>query len=95
MPKDLGAEPNRRRKELVVIARPYCSPDPAESKYEQYCRQSLMQHKAFRQVNELLAVHMQKHTQSSCRLDAFHLPLKKTSSDSNNIKPQQMQHKMR
>ncbi len=57
MPKELGAEPNRRSKKVVVIARPYCSPDPAGPKYEQYCRQSLMQHKAFRQVSELLAGH--------------------------------------
>ena len=57
MPKDLGAEPNTRRKKVVVIARPYCSPDPAGPKYEQYCRQSLMQHKAFRRVDELLAGH--------------------------------------
>ena len=55
MPKELGAEPNRRSKKVVVIARPYCSPDPAGPKYEQYCRQSLMQHKVFHQINELLA----------------------------------------
>ena len=42
MPKELGAEPNRRSKKVVVIARPYCSPDPAGPKYEQYCHQSLM-----------------------------------------------------
>ena len=57
MPKELGAEPNRRRKKVVVIARPYCSPDPAGPMYEQYCHQSLMQHKTFRQVSELLAGH--------------------------------------
>ena len=57
MPKELGAEPNRRSKKVVVIARPYCSPDPAGPKYEQYCRQSLMQHKAFRHFSELLAGH--------------------------------------
>ena len=57
MPKELGAEPNRRSKKVVVIARPYCSPDPTGPKYEQYCDQSLMQHKPFRQVNELLAAH--------------------------------------
>ena len=57
MPKELGAEPNRRSKKVVVIARPYCPPDPAGPKYEQYCHQSLMQHKAFRQVSELLAGH--------------------------------------
>jgi len=57
MPKQLGAEPNRRSKKVVVIARPYCSPDPAGPNYEQYCRQMLMQHKAFRQMSDLLAGH--------------------------------------
>ena len=57
MPKELGAEPNRRSKNVVVIACPYCSPDPAGPKYEQYCRQSLMQHKPFCQLSELLAQH--------------------------------------
>ena len=40
--KDLGAEPNWRRKKVLVIARPYCSPDPAGPKYEQYCIQYRM-----------------------------------------------------
>ena len=55
MPKELNAEPKRRSKRVIVIARPYCSPDPDGSNYEQYCRQSLMQHKCFRQMSELLA----------------------------------------
>ena len=55
MPKELGAAPNKRK--VVVITRPYCSPDPAELKYEQYCQQSLMKHKSFRQVTNLLAGH--------------------------------------
>ena len=41
MPKELGSEPSRRRKNVVVIVRPYCSPDPNSPKYEQYCRQKL------------------------------------------------------
>ena len=53
MPKTLGCEPARRSKRVVVIPRPYCSPDPAGPQYEQYCRQSLMQHKSFRQFNDL------------------------------------------
>jgi len=57
MPTQLGAEPNRRSKKVVVIARPYCSPNPAGPNYEQYCRQMLMQHKAFRQMSDLLAGH--------------------------------------
>ena len=41
----------------MVIAHPYCSPDPAGPVYEQYCCQSLMLHKTFRHVGELLAGH--------------------------------------
>ena len=55
MPKELGSEPNRRRKNIVVIVRPYCSPDPSGPKYEQYCQQKLMLHVPFRHQVELLA----------------------------------------
>ena len=54
MPKTVGSEPSRRNKSIVVIPRPYCSPDPTGPKYQQYCRQSLMQHKSFRQLNDIL-----------------------------------------
>ena len=54
MPKSLGAEPTRRSRRIVVIPRPYVSPDPGSEKYEQYCRQSLMQHKCFRHMEDLL-----------------------------------------
>ena len=57
MPRELGAQPNRRNKKVVVITRPYCPPDPAGPKYEQYCQQSLMKHKSFRQLTDLLAGH--------------------------------------
>ena len=84
MPKELGASPNKRNKNVVVITRPYCSPDPAGPKYEQYCQQSLMKHKSFRQVTDLLAGH-ETYTQayaeflqagnipSSLEEDIFHL----------------------
>ena len=55
MPKTLGAEPTPRSRRIVVIPRPYVSPDPAGDKYEQYCCQSLMQHKPFRQMDDLLS----------------------------------------
>ena len=55
MPKQLNSTPNKRSKKIVVIIPPHCSPDPAGPHYEQYCRQTLMQHKSFRQMNELLA----------------------------------------
>ena len=57
MPRELGAQPNRRNKKVVVITRPYCPPDPAGPKYEQYCQQSLMKHKSFHQLTDLLAGH--------------------------------------
>ena len=38
MPKQLGSNPSRRRKAVVVIVRPYFSPDPSGPKYEEYCR---------------------------------------------------------
>lgn len=84
MPKELGASPNNRNKNVVVTTRPYCSPDPAGPKYEQYCQQSLMKHKSFRQVTDLLAGH-ETYTQayaeflqagdipSSLEEDIFHL----------------------
>ena len=55
MPKTLGAEPTHRSRRIVVIPRPYVSSDPAGEKYEQYCRQSLMQHKSFRLLHNLLS----------------------------------------
>ena len=57
MPKSLGAEPSRRSKGVVVIPRPYCCPDPNDTKYEQYCRQFLMQNQCFRNVTDLLSGH--------------------------------------
>ena len=55
MPKTLGAQPTSRSRRIVVIPRPYVSPDPAGDKYEQYCRQSLMQHKPFCHMDDLLS----------------------------------------
>ena len=55
IPKILGAEAIHRSRRVVVIPRPYISPDPASGRYEQYCRQSLMQHKPFRQMDDLLS----------------------------------------
>ena len=55
MPKGLGANP--QSKNVVVIARPFCSSDPNGPKYEQYCRQKLMQHVPFRHQDELMGEH--------------------------------------
>ena len=70
MPKDLGAQPNRRSKKVVVITRPYISPDPAGPKYEQYCQQSLMKYKRFRQISDLLASH---ETYTEAYADFLHM----------------------
>jgi len=57
MPRPPNTDPKRRTKKVVVIPCPYCSPDPDGPNYEQYCRQSLMQPKSFREINELKAGH--------------------------------------
>ena len=54
MPKTVGEALIPRRKEVVVIPRPYVSPDPEGPKYEQYCKQKLMMHLPFRQLEDLL-----------------------------------------
>ena len=61
IPKRIGDNLVRRKKEVVVIVRPYCSPDPEGPKYEQYCRQKLMIHQPFCQVDELLGAY-EKHS---------------------------------
>ena len=57
MPKETSTEPSKRRKKVVVIVRPYCSPDPQGPKYEQYYQQKLMLHVPFRHQSELLDNH--------------------------------------
>ena len=52
MPKEFGPDPSHR-KDVVVIVRPYLSPEPNSPNYEQYCRQGLMLYKHFCQ-EELL-----------------------------------------
>ena len=51
----LRAEPTRRRKQVVVVPHPYCSPDPSGPKYKQYCQQWLMLHQPFHNITDLLA----------------------------------------
>jgi len=41
-PKTIGEPLPLRKREVIVIVRPYCSPDPTGPNYEQYCRQRLM-----------------------------------------------------
>ena len=54
MPRECTSDPSHRRKKVVVIVRPYCSPDPNGPKYEQYCRQKLMLHVPFRLQGQLM-----------------------------------------
>ena len=54
MPKSVGLNPVSRKKEVVVIVIPFCSPDPQGPKYERYCRQKLMLHQPFWHLDELL-----------------------------------------
>lgn len=81
MPKDLGAQPNRRNKKVIVITRPYISPDPAGPKYEQYCQHSLMKHKSFREVTDLLAGH---NIHPSLEEDIFRLQQHQQQKTANN-----------
>ena len=57
MPKQPSAEPTRRRKEVIVIVRPYCPSDRDAPTYEQYCCQQLMLHLSFRLTSDLLGEH--------------------------------------
>ena len=52
--REFSAEPNLRRKEVIVVIRTYYPPDPNGPHYKQYCRQKLMLHVSFRQITELL-----------------------------------------
>lgn len=55
MPKSDSTHPTRRSKTVVVIVRPYHSPDPDGPDYEQYCRQRIMLHKPFQDQQTLQA----------------------------------------
>ena len=51
MPKEVASK-LKHQKMKVVITRPYSSPDPNGPKYEQYCKQKLMLHIPFPQVDQ-------------------------------------------
>ncbi len=55
IPKKKGDSIIIRKKEVLVIPRPHCSSDPDGPNYEQYCKQQLMLHPSFRQLEQLLA----------------------------------------
>ena len=87
MPKELRSEPSRKRKNVVIIVRPYCLPDPSGPKYEQYCQQKLMLYKLFRRQEDLLAGRdaLQLHLPYSSNPAVYPLPFKKTSTDWSSI----------
>ena len=96
IPKRLGDDLVRSKKEVVVIVHPYCSTDPEGPKYEQYCRQKLMIHQPFRQVDDLLGA-CEKHSSAyrqflrcgkvppSLADDIYRLELEERESHSINI----------
>ena len=55
MPRILGSVPNCRSKSVIVVMCPYYPPDPAGPQYEEYCRLSIIKHKPFHRLSELLA----------------------------------------
>ena len=55
IPKKKGVAFVPRKKEVLVIPRPNCSPDPDGPRYEQYCRQKLLLHQPFCKLEDLLA----------------------------------------
>ena len=89
MPKTAGAEPTRRRKKVVVVPRPYCSPDSSGPKYEQYCRQRLMLHLAFRDITDLLSGHETFAAAYAAFLNSGNAP---TSLEDDVYRLQQQQH---
>ena len=80
MPQELRSEPSCSRKNIVVIVRPYCSPDSNSPKHEQHCRQKLMLYKTFRQQEELLAGN-DTYAAAYANPAMVPHPLKRTSTD--------------
>ena len=57
MPKEPSTEPNHRRKEVILVVRPYYPPDHNGPNYENYCHQKLMIYMSFRHVSDILGEH--------------------------------------
>ena len=74
VPKTVGEPPIPRSKEVVVIPRPYVSPDPNGPNYDQYCRQKLMLHQPFRQLEDLLGDCDTYETAYICYLESGSAP---------------------
>ena len=92
MPKQLFKEPIPRRKQVIVVVRPYYPPDCDGPNYEQFCQQKLMLNVKFRQVPELLGDHptysdaytefsRSAHSQCSLQDDIYRLEENHLSSD--------------
>lgn len=52
MPRELGTAPKHQKMKIVNV-QPHCSPDPNSPKYEQYCKQKLMLHIPFRNIDQI------------------------------------------
>ena len=68
MPKQPSTGPTHRRKDVIVIVRPYCHSDRDAFTYEQYCRQQLMLHVSFQTDIKLI-----RRTQHLCKVHATYL----------------------
>ena len=93
IPKRISDNLVCRKKEVVVIVRPYCFPDPEGPKYEQNCRQKLMIHQPFYQEDEILGA-CDKHSSAYHQFlrcgkaladDIHRLELEERESHSNDI----------
>ena len=78
MPKQLGSNPFRRRKAVVVIVRPYFSRDPSGPNYEEHCRQKLIRPHQPRRTSAPYQPHRTSRSSRACAAIAFELTLAPT-----------------
>ena len=78
MPKQLGSNPFRRRKAVVVIVRPYFSRDPSGLNYEEHCRQKLIRPHQPRRTSAPYQPHRTSRSSRACAAIAFELTLAPT-----------------
>ena len=74
MPSQPGTQPVLRRKNVIVIIRPYYPPDKDGPDYESYCRQKLMLHVTFRRISDLLGAHQTYAEAFSSFLQSTNVP---------------------
>ena len=74
MPSHPGTQPVHRRKNVIVIVRPYYPPDQDGPDYQSYCRQKLMLHVTFRRISDLLGAHQTYAEAYSSFLQSTNVP---------------------